>query len=542
MDTTGKRPTTTTTTGRVAGRFRGSDVVEFRGIPYAEPPVGDLRWAPPQAHEPWAYVRDCRKYSPVAWQRGGDDQFFRAVINGLGLSAVKTKLLLLGVKWAPLKESEDCLTLNILAPREAENLPVMVWIHGGDHTDGAGSSPPYRGEALPRRGCVLVTINYRLGLFGFYGHRDLAAESEDGSFGNFGLLDQIAALRWVKENATSFGGDPSNITVFGESAGGRAVLNLMSAPAARGLFTAAIAQSPCDSGMWLDADRATLRSSSVIDASSRFAEAAVGAGDDQLARLRSMSAADLMELYRSRDDLAKHFYPFIGGAELAKSPYTTFADGEQAAVPLICGHNSDEGSAFVDSTHPAGNEYDDLEPGLDDIRVALSHAYSGEDVEALIQAYPGLDSGIRGAISSHLGDHMFGVQVEHVARCHAQSGNSTFRYHFRGTPGSQAQSIGAFHAADIAPLFDTSFPFVDPAEGYRELSEAMGECWTTFAQQGVPPATVGWPAYDPDEPRYMVFERAVDGRAPVHLESVEPMAGSQQLHRRFTALIEADRA
>jgi len=542
MDTSAQRPMATTTAGQVAGRFRGADLVEFRGIPYAETPVGDLRWAPPQRCEPWHYLRDCSKYSPVAWQRGGEHDFSRAVINGLGLSAIKTKLLLLGVKWAPLKESEDCLALNVVAPRDASDLPVMVWIHGGDHTDGAGSSPPYRGSALPRRGCVLVTINYRLGLFGFYGHPDLSTESEDGSFGNVGLLDQIAAIEWVKENAASFGGDPSNITIFGESAGGRAVLNLMAAPAARGLFSGAIAQSPSDTGMWLDASRPTLTSSAVSEASTRFADAAVGEGEGQLERLRAMSAADLMALYRSRDDLAKHFYPFVGGSQLAMSPFTTFADGDQAPVPLICGHNAHEGSAFVDNTHAVGSEYNDLDPGSDDVRTALAHVYSEAEIDQLIDSYPGLDSDNRDAISTYLGDHMFGVQVEHVVRCHAESGHPTYRYHFRGLPGSPHQTIGAFHASDIAPLFDTALPLVDPGEGYRELSDAMGEYWSTFAAQGHPSGQPDWLPYDPTDPRYMVFERAVDGSTAAHLEPAPLLAGSRLMHRRFESLIEDDRA
>ena len=542
MDTSGKRPTTATTTGQVAGRFHGSDIVEFRGIPYAEPPVGQLRWAAPQAHDPWNYVRDCAKFSPVAWQRGGEHKFAQAVVSGLGLGALKTRLLLLGVKWAPLKESEDCLTLNISAPRDGKDLPVMVWIHGGDHTDGAGSSPPYRGQALPRRGCVLVTINYRLGLFGFYGHEDLATETEDGSFGNLGLLDQIAAVEWVKDNAASFGGDPSNITIFGESAGGRAVLNMMTAPAARGTFSAAIAQSPSDSGMWLDAHRATLRNSSVTEASARFADAAVGKGGDQLQRLRAMSAADLMDLYRSRDDLAQHFYPFIGGSQLPVSPYTAFANGDQAPVPLICGHNGDEGSAFVDSTHGAGSEYNDLEPGHDDFRTALGYVYSEEEITSLVDAYPGVEDGDRSAVSSHLGDHMFGVQVEHITRCHADTGHPTFRYHFRGTPGSQDQTIGAFHAAEIGPLFDTTLPLTKQADGYRELSDAMGDCWFGFAASGEPPDRFGWSSYDPTDQRYLVLERASEGAEAAHMETALPMPGATQMHRRFATLIENDRS
>ena len=244
----------------------------------------------------------------------------KTVISGLGLSSWRAALLRIGARWSPAKESEDCLTLNLTVPADGEDLPVMVWFHGGDHTDGAGSHGAYRSTSIPGRGCVLITVNYRLGLFGFMAHPDLGGEVDDGRGANFGLLDQIAALEWVRENVAFFGGDPSRVTIFGESAGGQAVLNLMSSPEARGLFQAAIAQSPGDSGRWIELKSTALRFDAAETAGLEFADAAVGSGPGQLDRMRALGAADLMQLYQARPDLGRHFYPVIGGSGPSREP------------------------------------------------------------------------------------------------------------------------------------------------------------------------------------------------------------------------------
>ena len=226
-------PVVETANGQVRGRLRSKGTIAMHaGIPYAAPPVGDLRWRPPQPPTTWSKIRDCTKPGPAAFQRAaGFEEFFEALAGGLGLSAARQRALETAIKVVRSNQSEDCLTLNVRAPAEAEGLPVMVWIHGGDHTDGHGADPIYHSsDSLPQRGCVLVTINYRLGLFGFLAHPDLSAESETSTSGNYGLLDQIAALEWVRDNIESFGGDPNRVTIFGESAGGQAVLNLMTTP------------------------------------------------------------------------------------------------------------------------------------------------------------------------------------------------------------------------------------------------------------------------------------------------------------------------
>ena len=249
--------------GKVGSKGR---LTHHLGIPYAAPPVGARRWKAPAPVEPWRGTEKCTSFGPGGYQRpAGMSEFFDGVIAGIGLGRARAKALATAMKFARTKQSEDCLTINVHAPVGAEALPVMVWIHGGDHTDGDSSMPTYNSPVFPERGCVLVTFNYRLGLMGFFAHPDLAVESPDGVSGNYGLLDQIAALEWVRDNIAAFGGDPARVTIFGESAGGEAVLNLMTSPRARAV-PRAIAQSPSDSGRWLHLRRPALDFISVEDA------------------------------------------------------------------------------------------------------------------------------------------------------------------------------------------------------------------------------------------------------------------------------------
>ncbi len=339
----------------------------------------------------------------------------------------------------------------------------MVWIHGGDHTDGAGSEPFYASNVLPERGCVLVTINYRLGLFGFLAHPELSAESEDGVSGNYGLLDQIAALKWVRNNIFAFGGDRDNVTIFGESAGGQAVLNLMTAPAARGLFHKAIAQSPSDSGRWLALNEPSVGLRPAVEAGEEFATKLVGPEPGQLQRLRAMDPVALYDAYRADLDAGRYFYPCIDGSVLPSAPMTAFATGATADVPLMIGYNADEGSLLWDFMHPAGAEFGPSALGKvsqSRARDCFERSYgSSEAVDKLFAAYPGLETMDDWAVERHCGDHMFGVHVDHASRCHSERGNPTFRYHWRALPESPNQTVGAFHAAEVFYLFEPPFPW-----------------------------------------------------------------------------------
>lgn len=504
----------TTTAGKVRGALDGTMAV-YRGIPYAAPPVGDRRWKPPAPPEPWRGTRTCTKFGPRAFQRAaGFELFFDNLVRGLGLGVVRRRALGVAVKVAPNNQSEDCLTLDVRAPAGAERLPVMVWIHGGDHTDGSGSDPLYHGDALPERGCVLVTINYRLGLFGFFAHPDLASESPDQVSGNYGLLDQIAALEWVRDNIASFGGDPGCVTIFGESAGGEAVLNLMTSPRARGLFHRAIAQSPSDSGRWLHLRRSALDFGPAEEAGSDFATLAVGPALGQLDRLREMTPEALTELYQAHPELGRYFYPVVDDVILPATPMSAFSGQQHASVPLLIGYNADEGSLLAPFAHPAGAEFEPPAEGATvtpaQARAAFERSYpSAQHVDRLMAAYPGLASLDPEAVSAHLGDHMFGVHVDHASRQHAAGGHAVYRYHFRAVPPSKKQAIGAFHAAEITYVFDTTLPLVPVAADAHLLSREMGDRWFAFAATGVPdaPGREPWPAYDAGDPQHLVFDR-----------------------------------
>jgi para-nitrobenzyl esterase len=502
--------------GTVKGKLSSSGRIEYyRGVPYAAPPVGERRWQPPSPAESWSGELDCTKFAPSAHQRAaGFEEFFKGLVKGLGLGAARRRALSTAIKMAPTKESEDCLTLNIRTPRHAQDLPVMVWIHGGDHTDGSGAEPMYQSDALPERGCVLVTINYRLGLFGFLAHPELSAESPNGVSGNYGLLDQIAALEWVRDNISAFGGNPDNVTIFGESAGGEAVLNLMTAPSARGLFHQAIAQSPSDSGRWLHLDQPVLDFDPAVVAGARFGDLVAGPGDGQLERLRAMDADKIYELYRTHPEIGRYFYPVVDRNVLPTTPMSAFTNGTQAPVPLMIGYNSDEGSLLAPFMHPAGAEF---EPPADgsvaapaDVGSTLARSYPTSDhVDRVLTAYPGLTDDDLDARIRHAGDHMFGVHVDHATRCHSAQGHPAYRYFFQAVPASKTQTAGAFHAAEILYVFDTTFPLVPAAEDGHLLVREMGDRWFAFAATGRPdsPGRDAWPTYDVSDPRHMVFDR-----------------------------------
>ncbi|NNF56275.1 MAG: carboxylesterase family protein [Acidimicrobiales bacterium] len=520
-----------TTGGRVRGKFEdeGSMAV-FLGIPYAAPPTGSLRWRPPRPVEGWKRTKKCTKLGPFAFQRKvAFDVFFQGLINGIGLGKARQNALTAAVKLAPLKESEDCLTVNVRAPAYASDLPVMVWIHGGDHTDGSGGEPHYQSNSLPQRGCVLVTLNYRLGLFGFMAHRELAEESPDGVSGNYGLLDQIAALQWVQENIANFGGDPNRVTIFGESAGGEAVLNLMTSPRARGLFHRAIAQSPSDSGRWLHLRRPALDFIPAEDAGQRFATKLAGEAPGQIDRLRAMDAETLADAYREDFESGRYMFPVVDGAILPSMPMSAFSDGQQAAVPLMIGYNSDEGTLINDLMNPAGAEFAPPPlPGMEAsvtsprptpqaLRSTLERSYpSPTHVDRLLAAYPGLGSLDQKAVIDHVGDHMFGVHVDQASRRHAELGNPVYRYHFRSVPASKNQTIGAFHAAELFYVFDTSFPMIPQPKDAHLLKRNMGDRWFAFAATGTPdsPGREPWPLFHPANPQHMVFDRPTSSVQP----------------------------
>ena len=297
---------------------KSPDIQVYRGIPFAAPPVDDLRWKPPQPAAHWQGVREAKEYGPACWQT-----------QYPGGSIYVSKL-------PPL--SEDCLTLNIWtgAKSAKDKLPVMVWIHGGGFTRGTGTSTSYDGENFARKGVVLVTINYRLGIFGFLAHPALTAESSHHASGNYALLDQIAALEWVKKNIAAFGGDPRNVTIFGESAGSWAVNCLMASPLAKGLFQRAIGES---GGQF-----SPMKSLADAEKAGRQFAASLGVSADADA-LKALRAKPAEELLKASDTPTAS--PDVDGWVLPEEINTIFAAGKQNDVPLIVGSNADEGTTLA---------------------------------------------------------------------------------------------------------------------------------------------------------------------------------------------------
>ncbi|MEM9776551.1 MAG: carboxylesterase family protein [Chloroflexota bacterium] len=308
-------PTVVIKSGRLEGLTK-KGVHIFKGIPYAKPPVGNLRWRPPQPVDKWTGTFKAHKFGAIAMQRQMEmADFVHNLVRGQGFGRVKQWAFLTVMKLLRLNESEDCLWLNVRTPdlKPDEKLPVMVFIHGGAHQDGGSHEPLYDGNALPQKDVVLVTINYRLGLFGFMAHPDLSTESEHGVSGNYGMLDQILALKWVRENIAQFGGDRNNVTIFGESAGGESVIQLYCSPEAHGLFHKAIAQSPASGGQFSFLKKPFKWHKSSEQYGIDFANRAGATGPNQVQQLRKMTAEELQKIVKEGYASAGNFYPVVDG-------------------------------------------------------------------------------------------------------------------------------------------------------------------------------------------------------------------------------------
>lgn len=454
--------------GRLVGRV-DAGVASYKGIPYAAPPVGPLRWRPPQPAEPWSGPRDAGAVGAICLQppSNGDP--------GVG----------------PLPMSEDCLTLNVWAPAEqAGPSPVMVWIHGGGYGNGSGTAALYDGTNLARRGVVVVTINYRLGRLGFFEHPALAAErAADAPAGNYGVMDMIAALEWVRDNIGAFGGDPDQVTIFGESAGGLAVTQLMVAPRARDLFARAVVQS----GLGRQ------RGEGLAEAGSRGATWATGAGVAPTAdALRAIPAERLLAP-------APSFYGgdliLTDGVVVDRDVEAAFAAGEAAPVPLIIGTNSAEFWWMKPS---------DLSP-----YGALDDAMTGEERAAFLAAYGGQD----GYDAAVLTDLVFAEPARRLARLHARNGHPTYLYRFDVVAASNPEpSGGATHASERPYVFDTLHTVGRPmGERDQRAAEAMADYWTTFARAG-DPNDAGrplWPAFGAEPDRLLEFTNSGPVARPI---------------------------
>ncbi len=494
-----------------AGIVRGETddgVAVFRGIPYAAPPVGRQRWQPPRPVEPWPDVRDATDYGPICRQRASSRKMIGDILelNGVGWFRRTVARIFLALTPRP-KESEDCLYLNVRTTNVDGDTPqpVMVWIHGGGHQMGSGSFPMYNTNALPKRGVVLVTLNYRLGIFGFLAHPELSAKSRSGASGNYGLLDQMAALRWVRKNIASFGGDPDKVTIFGESAGGHAVGQLMASRLARGLFHRAIAQSGSGAQQYL-----RLREDVPGHPSAESVGLRVADGRD-ITEMRALDADDLVEIWREDDGRTRAFHPCVDGAVLARSVAETFARGEQAPVPLLIGSNSDEGRMFYRNVRPWRTPLAEIQKTISSVKdyEELVQQAFGDDADAILRHYPAAsDDDLRDAVMRLYGESYFVANGVHLARSMSKVGRPAYLYYFaRPTPNTP---YGALHTADLDFIFDGArvFPKV---EGDEELKALMADYWVSFAKGRDPNGAErpAWPRFDKKHPQWMVLDREV---------------------------------
>jgi para-nitrobenzyl esterase len=465
-----------------AGAVRGATqdgINSFRGIPYALPPVGARRWRPPADMPPWRRTRDATRFGEICHQPPSRP--------GSIYSEEQPAM------------SEDCLTLNVWAPADARNAPVFVWIHGGSLTGGSGRQAMYDGAAMARQGVIVVTINYRLGILGYLAHPVLSAESRDNVSGNYGLLDQIAALRWLNRNIAAFGGDPANVTIAGESAGALSVMYLMAAPEARGLFARAIMQSAyMVSAPELRGNRYGGFSAEDIGV---WLQAQLGAAD--LAALRGMSAEALVA-----GAAPTGYFPFltVDGRTVPDQIVTVFDRGEQARVPVLAGFNSGEIRSLRFLAPPPPAEADAYE-------AAIRERY-GDLADEFLRLYPAGE--LAETVLLPPRDALYGWTAERLVAKQAAIGVPGFLYYFdHSYPAADALGLHGFHAAEIPYALGNirvtppAWPRVPDTAEEAALSDAMLGYWTSFARDGVPSAP-GLPEWHPygEARAYMGFAGA----------------------------------
>lgn len=459
-------PTVTAPSGTVEGVQEGA-LRSFKGIPYAAPPVGPARWRAPASMPPWPGARQATQFGPACIQPVLPDSSIYS--SDIGAT------------------SEDCLTLNIWSPADASRAPVFVWIHGGALQTGSSKESLYDGARLAAHGIVVVTLNYRLGILGFLAHPELSAESPLGISGNYGLLDQIEALRWVKRNIGAFGGDPSNVTIAGESAGGLSVMYLMASPDARGLFSKAIAES------------AYMISTPVLKQQSFGAPSAEEAGAKVAAALHAPTVAALRAMQPqalTTAAAAAYFAPFgvVDGHVLPKQLVEVFDRGEQARVPLLAGFNSGEirSLRFLAPPPPASAA---------DYERIIRERY-GDLAGEFLRLYP--SNNLNESVIAATRDALYGWTSERLAAKQAALGLPSFLYLFdHAYPSAEAAALHAFHGSELPFVFGTlqltppHWPKIPATPEETALSEAMLDYWSSFARNGRPRAANApdWPAY-----------------------------------------------
>ena len=477
-----KKPEPVSVTGGVVqGKFEG-DLTVYKGIPYAAPPVGDLRWKPPHPVESWTGVRSATSYGPAPMQ--GDRR-------GAHMS-------------------EDCLYLNVWTPAKSakERIPVLVWIHGGAFSAGTAVC---HGDHLAKKGVVLVSIEYRVGEFGFFAHPELSAESPNNVSGNYGLMDMMAALQWIQDNIEMFGGDPDQVTIFGESAGGIAVSMLCASPQAKGLFHGAISQSGGSMGP------------------SRYPKTYPGenmkllkdAEQDGVAYQKQLGAASIEEMRKlPPEKIVSRGYdtswPVIDGRVIPDDQYKLYAAGTYNDVDVLIGYNSDEGLSF-------------WPPSTSSQYVESVQQRYGSFADKLIDAYPAGDGRPPKSTRDLMRDAAFGWQTWAWARLQSKTGKSNvYLYYFDQHPNypedSPQADHGSPHGQDVAYVFQ-DLNSSDPRTTKSDLiiSEAMATYWVNFAKCGDPngKGVPKWPVFSERKDSVMIFRQKSQVGPVPDLDSLE---------------------
>jgi para-nitrobenzyl esterase len=522
--------------GTLHGTNAGSSVA-FRGIPYARPPIGGLRWRPPQPPLPWQGVREAVQPGSACTQRAsGLAPFFAPMAQAYG-SHFEQPLI---------PSSEDCLYLDVWTPEwpVKRALPVMVWLHGGSNIVGSGTQPMYDGVPLTRHGVLLVTLNYRLGAMGFFSHPELTAESPHHSSGNYGLLDQLAALNWVKQNIAQFGGDPDNVTLFGESAGAIDAGRLMTSPLAAGLFKRVISESG-----------PAFEPGQPLSQAEAFG-AAVGAlgttGNAQstvLTTLRALPATEVEALVAK----AKVHLPTditaatMDGWVLPKSPQQAFLTGSIQKVDLLIGLNGRELSAFRLSAAAAakssgGQNSVTESAGLKKVS-EVARLYFGPWTTPAIAIYFGRvllnrDAGLDRAAN----DLIAACPVGAVASLTTASGQHVFVYRFdRSIPGKGEATLGAFHSLEVPYVFGSlvnrELLWLPSTPDDAALSGLLQTYWTNFAKAGNPNASglPNWPAWNDADKEFLVVNQDASVTVQRNFPPLFSSLGANELKRSFKA-------
>lgn len=487
-----------------SGNIEGVDLdrtAVFLGIPFAAPPVGPRRWRPPEPPPKWRGVRAATAFGAVCPQTEGDLP---------GLQARFAELAPAFPYYTNPRMDEDCLSLNVWTRQIGRKAaPVMVWIHGGSNIGGTGAYPPF-GPSLAAKGIVLVSFNYRLGALGFIAHPGLTSESTHRSSGNYGILDQIAALRWIQRNIAKFGGDARNVTIFGESAGGVMACYLMASPLARGLFHRAILQScTCRDYISPELRRRVHSYSGKGTSEENGVQLAAKMGATTIEEFRARPAAEIVRA--SEDDPSILAYLYAGGTVdgwvLPEQPTTTFSAGRQAKVPVLLGSNADEGTVTLGALGKAT---------VPNYRAWLKTQFD-DYADEVFQSYPATEnSEVRATYLALTADYQRAQTVRSLATDMVRAGQRAYLYYFNyPAKGEYArEELGTFHGMDLSFMgggFFRKSRWGEPDTDDWKLAEIMTGFWIAFAATGNPnrPPWAPWEPYDPKADRSLQLGRDV---------------------------------